>query len=100
MADKRITAIIRTDVVDEIETRLHRLGVPGITFTRVEGYGEYTKFWTPNSRSSHMQIEIFSPEDHTQKIVDTILETARTGAAGDGIVAVVPVDKLYRVRDH
>jgi nitrogen regulatory protein PII len=47
-----------------------------------------------------MQIEIFSPEDQTQKIVDTILETARTGAAGDGIVAVVPVDKFYRVRDH
>jgi nitrogen regulatory protein P-II 1 len=100
MGEKRVTAIIRTDVVDEIETRLRRLGVRGITVTRVEGYGEYTKFWTPESESSHLQIDIFTDEDHAQAIVDTILSTARGGAAGDGIVAVSPVDTFHRVREH
>jgi nitrogen regulatory protein P-II 1 len=100
MAEKKISAIIRTDVLDEVETRLHRLGVRGITVTRVEGYGEYTKFWTPHSIASHMQIDIFSADDEVQPIVNTILETARTGAAGDGIVSVLPVEKFYRVRDH
>jgi nitrogen regulatory protein PII len=100
MNAKKVTAIIRTDVVDEIETRLHRLGVHGISVTRVEGYGEHTKFWTPDSVSSHLQIDIFTDEDHAQAIVDTILSTARSGAPGDGIVAVVPVDKFYRVREH
>jgi nitrogen regulatory protein P-II 1 len=90
MGEKRVTAIIRTDVVDEIETRLRRLGVRGITVTRVEGYGE----------SSHLQIDIFTDEDHAQAIVDTILSTARGGAAGDGIVAVSPVDTFHRVREH
>src|SRR5437879_4405617 len=98
MREKKVTAIIRTDVLDEIETRLHRLGVRGISVTRVEGYGEYTKFWTPNSIASHMQIDIFSNEDEVQPIVDAILGTARSGEAGDGIVSVLPVDQFYRVR--
>ena len=98
MREKKVTAIIRTDVLDEIETRLHRLGVRGISVTRVEGYGEYTKFWTPNSIASHMQIDIFSTEDEVQPIVDAILNTARAGEAGDGIVSVLPVDQFYRVR--
>jgi nitrogen regulatory protein P-II 1 len=99
MDEKKVIAIIRTDVVDEIETRLRRLGVRGITVTRVEGYGEYTKFWTPDSVSSHLQIEIFTDEDHAQAIVDTILSTARNEGPGDGIVAVQPVDRFYRVRE-
>jgi nitrogen regulatory protein P-II 1 len=100
MQEKRVSAIIRTDIVDEIETKLRRLGVRGITVTRVEGFGEYTKFWEPDWISSHMQVDIFSAEEGVQQIVDTILETARTEAAGDGIVSVLPVDKFYRVRDH
>jgi nitrogen regulatory protein P-II 1 len=99
MDKKRVTAIIRTDVVDEIETRLHRLGIRGVSVSRVEGYGEHTKFWTPDSVSSHLQIDIFTDEDRAQAIVDTILSTARGGAPGDGIVAVLPVEKFYRIRE-
>jgi nitrogen regulatory protein PII len=33
-----------------------------------------------------------------QRIVDTILKHARTGAVGDGKVFVIPVDEAFRVR--
>ena len=34
-----------------------------------------------------------------ESVVAAILETARTGVAGDGIIAVLPVSALYRIRE-
>ena len=100
MEQKRITAVLRTDVLDEVETQLHRLGVRGITVSRVEGYGEHAKVWRSEVVTKHVQIEIFIDEDRVQEIVETILHIARVEADGDGIVAVLPVDALYRVRNR
>lgn len=44
------------------------------------------------------KIEIFAEDSRVDEIVDTILQTAHVGAAGDGIVAVMPVEKIYRIR--
>lgn len=44
----------------------------------------------------HTQIELFVDADRVEKIIDTIMDTARTGRPGDGIVAVLPVERTYR----
>jgi len=97
---KKILAIVRTDVIEHVESRLIQLGVPGITIARVKGFGEYSNFLTPDWLSAHVRIEIFADVAQVQQIVDAILEAAHTGTAGDGIVSVLPVDALYRIRDH
>ena len=96
---KRVTAIVRTDVLEDVERRLRQLGVPGLTVSRVKGFGEYANFFTPDWTSACACIEIFTDAAQTQQIVDTIMQAAHTGTAGDGIVAVLPVDGLFRIRD-
>lgn len=43
---RKVNAIIRSDALEKVEQRLHELGVPGISVTRVKGYGEYKNFYT------------------------------------------------------
>ena len=49
--------------------------------------------------STYVRIEIFT-DVAADQIVDTIMDVAHTATAGDGIVAVLQVDGLYRIRDH
>ena len=46
----------------------------------------------------HVRLETFTHEEHAEEIVKAIMEAAHTGTSGDGIVAVEPVDELYRIR--
>ena len=97
---KKVTAIVRTDILEDVERHLRQLGVPGLTVWRVKGFGEYANFFTPDWTSACARIEIFTDAAQAQQIVDTILQAAHTGTAGDGIVAVIPVDGLFRIRDR
>ena len=97
---KKITAIVHTLVLEDVETRLRALGVPGITVTRVKGFGEGANFLTRDWMSAYACIEIFTDVAQAEQIVAAIMQVAHTGTAGDGIVAVLPVDALYRIRDH
>lgn len=96
---KNVTAIVRTDVLEDVESRLRQLGVPGLTVWRVKGFGEYANFFTPDWMSACARIEIFTDAAQAKQIVDTIMQAAHTGTAGDGIVAILPVDGLFRIRD-
>ena len=42
---KKITAIIRSDQLEDVENRLKSLDVPGITVDHVKGYGEYANLF-------------------------------------------------------
>ena len=97
---KKITAIIRTDALEAVECRLRSLGVPGVTVSRVKGFGEYANFFTPDWKSAYARIEMFIDEARVQPLVDSVIATAHSGLPGDGIVAVAGVDDLYRIRDH
>jgi len=44
------------------------------------------------------KIEIFTEQSQVDQIVETILDAANLGIEGDGIVAVLPVAKMYRIR--
>ena len=98
MEFKKITAIFRIYLLESVEKRLRELGVKGITVSRVKGYGEYKQFFTGDCLSEEARIEIFAMEDEVDAIVRAILESAHTGAAGDGFVAVLPVEKIFRIK--
>lgn len=95
---RKVTAIIRGDKLEKVEQRLHELRVPGISVTRVKGYGEYANFYTNDWMTPHARVEIFISARRADEIAQAIMEAACSGAAGDGIVAVLPVEKLYKIR--
>jgi len=47
---------------------------------------------------THTRIETFSENARVDEIVTAIMEIAHISMPGDGIVAVLPVEKLYRIR--
>jgi len=96
---KKIMAIVRTNMLTDVEDRLIRLGVPGITVSRVKGFGEEANFLMPGWMSAYVRIEIFVDATQAHQIVETIVTAAHTGIAGDGFVSVLPVETFYRIRD-
>jgi len=100
MGFKKVTAIIQCEVLEKVEMALQEAGVSGISVTYVKGYGDYSIFFKSPPLVTHARIEIFAEDTQVDSIVDTILTTAYTGMLGDGIVAVLPVEHFYRIRDH
>ena len=93
-----IVAIIRRDKLEEVEKKLEDIGVERISVSKVKGYGEYHDFFARNWMVEEVRIEIFTRKDEVESIVEAIMDAAHTGLPGDGIVAVVPVEKFYLIR--
>lgn len=94
----KITGIIRASVLDKIEKRLIREGSPGLSVTKVKGCGELKDFFTHDWLVSHARIEVFALAVDAERIAQAILEEAQSGDSGDGIVAILPVEKVLRTR--
>jgi nitrogen regulatory protein P-II 1 len=102
---KLVTAIVKPFVLDDVKSALEQAGVVGMTVTEVQGYGrqkghtevyrgaEYAVDFVPKVR-----IEVVVDDTLTDKVVDAITESARTGKIGDGKVWVAPVETVVRVR--
>ncbi|MEY2419668.1 MAG: nitrogen regulatory protein 1 [Actinomycetota bacterium] len=102
---KLIVAIVKPFKVDEVKTALLELGLQGMTVSEAQGFGrqrghsevyrgkEYTIDFVPKSR-----IEVLVDDADVPRVVDTLMEHARTGQIGDGKVWVLPLDAVYRVR--
>lgn len=98
MKYRKITGIIRTDKLEPVERRLQELHVGGVTVTQCKGYGEYEAFLKRQWLVTHARIEVFCTSERAEAIAEAILEEAHTGLMGDGIVAVLPVEDIFRIR--
>ena len=102
---KLITAIIKPFKLDEVKTALREAGVVGMTITEVRGFGrqgghtetyrgaEYQIDFVPKTK-----IELVVDDDQADRLVDLLVEAARSGKIGDGKVWVTPIDTLVRIR--
>ncbi len=99
-----IRAIIRREKLSEVLKALVDLGIQGATVYReVEGMGgeggvvviggEVYDVLTPR-----VAVDIVVDEKEVEKVVNTILKTAKTGSVGDGRVFVLSVEQAYRIR--
>ena len=100
MEFKKIIAIVRSHVLEKVEERLRDLRVEGIGISRVKGYGEEAKFVNPEWEFPYSRLEIFCEQEMVDMIVEAILDTAHVGFPGDGLVAVQPVEQLYRIQSR
>jgi len=98
MRYRKVTAIFRIDLLEKVEQRLHQLGVHGLSVTKVKGYGEYADFYAKDWMTNHARIELFTDESDAEVTAQAIMDAASLGMEGDGIVAILPVEKLYRIR--
>jgi nitrogen regulatory protein PII len=102
---KLITAIVKPFTLDDVKTSLEDAGVLGMTVSEIQGYGrqkghtevyrgaEYSVDFVPKVR-----IEVVVDDSIVDKVVDSIVRSARTGKIGDGKVWVSPIETIVRVR--
>jgi len=98
MKYRKITAIVAVERLEAVERALQIQGVDGVSLSQVRGYGEYQDFYKPDMMTRHARIEIFCRADEVESLVRCLMDAAHTGCAGDGIVAVLPVEELYCIR--
>lgn len=98
MQFKKITAIVRTSVAESVEAGLRKLRVKGISISRIKGFGEYADFLADGWLCDHVRIEIFATVDEVNSIVEAIMESGHTGLSGDGMIAVSPVETIFRIK--
>ncbi|MES0327381.1 MAG: P-II family nitrogen regulator [Gammaproteobacteria bacterium] len=55
-------------------------------------------FFQSDWTSEQSRIEIFIAADKAQEVARGIMDAAHSGREGDGIVAILPVESLYRIR--
>jgi nitrogen regulatory protein P-II 1 len=95
----KITAIIRCARLDEVETELRLAGIEGLTVSYVKGFGEYANFFRRDWTTTHGRLEIFVPRERAEHVAEIITNAARTGTPGDGVVAILPVERFYHIRN-
>jgi nitrogen regulatory protein P-II 1 len=65
----------------------------------VKGYGEYANFIARDWMSRYARIEIVADRSQAQRLIEAIVDVVHTGTPGDGIVYVVPIEAVTRIRD-
>jgi nitrogen regulatory protein P-II 1 len=96
-----IIANFRSEKLKAVEKELERLAVERINVSKVTGFGEYHNYFAPNWLEREVRMEIFTKKHEVQTVVSAIMEKSRTGTTGlpgDGVVAVLPIEKLYLIR--
>ncbi|MDQ5855891.1 MAG: P-II family nitrogen regulator, partial [Actinomycetota bacterium] len=96
---KLVTAIVKPFTLEDIKGALEQIGVLGMTVSEVQGFGrqkghtevyrgaEYSVDFVPKVR-----VEVVTDDTNADKVVDAVVEAARTGKIGDGKVWVTPVE--------
>jgi len=102
---KLVTAIVKPFKIDEVKDALKDVGVQGMTVTESRGFGrqrghtevyrgaEYQIDFVPKVR-----LEVLVDESLVDRVVQVVMDTARTGTIGDGKIWVTPVEGVYRIR--
>ena len=90
---KKIEAIVKKEKFKEVYDVLEKSGIGGLTVTAAQGFGHHR-----NGLKDKMKFEIYVDEFQVDKVLDMIRKVAKTGTTGDGKIAILPLENIYRIR--
>lgn len=83
---------------------LAEAGYPGVTISEVKGHGKQKgvkQGWLGREIRvgviPKLKLEIVAADGQVQKIVEAILESARTGQTGDGKIFIHTIEEAYKI---
>jgi nitrogen regulatory protein P-II 1 len=102
---KKIEAIIREQVLDDVREALAGIGIVGMNVLEIRGRGRHGDHehsaiyaYRHGDMLPKIQLNIILSEHNVEPTVEAIMKAARTNNEGDGIIFVYPVDEVIRVR--
>ncbi|MDH3578229.1 MAG: P-II family nitrogen regulator [Gammaproteobacteria bacterium] len=102
---KLVTAIVKPFRLDDVRNALSEVGIQGMTVSEVKGFGrqrghtelyrgaEYVVDFLPKAK-----IEVAVSDDMVERVVETVVEAAKTGKVGDGKIFVTNLEQVWRIR--
>ena len=102
---KLVIAYINPHTLDAVRDALREVGVSGMSAGQIQGFGrqgghtetyrgaEYEVQFVPKIR-----VEVLTSEEQTPAVVSAIERSARSGATGDGKIAILAVEDVIRIR--
>jgi len=102
---KMVAAVIKPFKLDDVREALSDIGVQGITVTEVKGFGrqkghtelyrgaEYVVDFLPK-----VKIELAIADELLDRVIEAIMNAAKTGKIGDGKIFVYELEQAIRIR--
>lgn len=102
---KLVTAIVKPFRLDDVRNALGEVGIQGMTVSEVKGFGrqrghtelyrgaEYVVDFLPKAK-----IEVAVPDELVERVVEAIVDAAKTGKVGDGKIFITTIDQVWRIR--
>ncbi len=102
---KLVTAIVKPFRLDDVRSALGEAGINGMTVSEVKGFGrqrghtelyrgaEYVVDFLPKAK-----IEVAVSDDQVERVVEVIIDAAKTGKVGDGKIFVSDLEQVWRIR--
>lgn len=102
---KKIEAIIRVEKLEKVAERLRAIGVEGMTISQAIGWSR-ERAMELQFRGTRYEVELLPKfkfevivsDEEAEQVVQTILESARTGEPGDGIIFIQNLDEIISIR--
>ena len=102
---KRIIAVFREVMFENVKVALLSAGCEGMNVSTVKGRGRQAGIKESYRGSSYCidlipktRVELIVNEEDLDRIIDIIIENARTGDVGDGKIFVSDVEEVIRIR--
>ncbi len=103
---KKIEAIIQPFKLDEVKEALTSAGIDGITISEVHGHGRqkgHTEVYRGHEYKvdvrPKIKLEIVLEDSQAERIVNVIVDAAKTGKIGDGKIFVSSIENAVRIRN-
>jgi nitrogen regulatory protein P-II 1 len=102
---KSVVAIVRPEKLTDVKNALVEIGCDGMNLNEVKGRGRQLGIKERYRGSSYCvdlipktRIELIVKEEDLDKVIETIVKTAKTNEIGDGKIFVSSVEDVIRVR--
>jgi nitrogen regulatory protein P-II 1 len=102
---KKVEAVIRPEKLNQVKVALEQIDALGLTVHEVHGRGEQRGLEFINRAGKYRvdllpktMIEIVVPDKEVDRVVEAIVQNARTAEMGDGKIFVTTVERCVRIR--
>ena len=103
---KEIRAIVRPSRIERLRAALRAIpNFPGVTLLKAEGFTAPAALQTRTVReeltdfSGKVIVCLLAEDDMVPTIRQAIVDACKTGQIGDGLVWVVDIEEIHRIRD-
>ena len=102
---KRVVAVIRMEKFEDVKKALLAIGCEGMNVSEVKGRGRQLGVRESYRGSKYCidlipktRLELVVNNEELEKVIDAVVESARTGEIGDGKIFVYNVEEVIRIR--